>query len=185
MTFDEYLTGKKIDSAAFRQRESVRWESYNLIFEQMHPESFTTQKKFIINDLRRQYRLKQSPLPTVIPTEKKAVQPIARPAMSAALSNKIVSPENEKPEVSEIENQNLAEPPKKPVRPVMKPVLQKPVSNAFTEPDKGPISEEKIVSAEEAKPTEPPTTEAISKKPSRPVMRPVIKRPDPEKQSES
>jgi hypothetical protein len=57
MAFEEYLLEKKINSEAFRQQDSEKWNRLRLLFGQVHPDSFTMQKKFLINDLRRQYRL--------------------------------------------------------------------------------------------------------------------------------
>ena len=57
MTWEEYCIKKKINSDAFRQAEPKRWEELKNIFEQIHPNSFTEQKKFIINDIRRLYRV--------------------------------------------------------------------------------------------------------------------------------
>jgi hypothetical protein len=57
MTFEAYLSEKKIDPAAFRMHEPQRWEEFQKLFEQVHPNSFTAQKKFLINDLRRRYHL--------------------------------------------------------------------------------------------------------------------------------
>ena len=71
ITFEEYLAGKRIDAARFRQGEPMRWLEFEAIFGQMHPESFTTQKKFLLNDLRRRYLL-----PAIEkPAEKKAEEP--------------------------------------------------------------------------------------------------------------
>jgi len=57
MTFETYLSEKKIDATAFRENEPQRWEDFRKLFGQVHPNSFTAQKKFLINDLRRRYRL--------------------------------------------------------------------------------------------------------------------------------
>ena len=57
MTWEEYCSKKKINSEAFRLAEPKRWEELKTIFEQVHPNSFTEQKKFIINDIRRLYRI--------------------------------------------------------------------------------------------------------------------------------
>lgn len=59
MTFEGYLENKKINAEIFRLAEPERYESLKTIFEQVHPESFTNQKKFLINDLRRKYTLKR------------------------------------------------------------------------------------------------------------------------------
>lgn len=60
MDFESYLQQKKIDSQLFRSQEPEKWEHWKTLFEQIHPESFTTQKKFLINDIRRKYHLKES-----------------------------------------------------------------------------------------------------------------------------
>ena len=55
MTFEEYLTQKKIDVNQFQQGEPARFSEWKHEFGQMHPESFTAQKKFLLNDTRRKY----------------------------------------------------------------------------------------------------------------------------------
>ena len=59
MTFEEYLLKKKIDSRAFQENEPERWKEWDSLFMEMHPNSFTEQKKFLINDIRRKYQLKE------------------------------------------------------------------------------------------------------------------------------
>jgi len=59
MTWEEYCIKKKIDSEAFRKDDPGRWQEWKNIFEQVHPNSFTEQKKFLINDIRRRYHLKE------------------------------------------------------------------------------------------------------------------------------
>ena len=59
MEFEEYLKGKKIDSAAFQNADRGRYEEWEDIFKTMHPESFTAQKKFLINNIRRRYHLNE------------------------------------------------------------------------------------------------------------------------------
>ncbi|UFH51958.1 hypothetical protein [Spirosoma sp. KNUC1025] len=55
MTFEEYLNQKKIDAGQFEQAEPVRYTEWKNEFREMHPESFTVQKKFLLNDIRRKY----------------------------------------------------------------------------------------------------------------------------------
>ncbi|MFD2569486.1 hypothetical protein ACFSUS_02515 [Spirosoma soli] len=55
MTFDEYLGQKKIDANRFREAEPTVYAEWQKEFGQMHPESFTAQKKFLLNDTRRKY----------------------------------------------------------------------------------------------------------------------------------
>lgn len=57
MTFKEYLQAKKIDPKGFALAEPERFREFKLLFEQMHPDSFTAQKLFLINPIRRKYPL--------------------------------------------------------------------------------------------------------------------------------
>lgn len=56
MDFLAYLKSKKIDPEKFREADQEKFNELNVIFDQMHPESFTTQKLFLINPLRRKYK---------------------------------------------------------------------------------------------------------------------------------
>ena len=78
MTFEEYLISKKIDSQAFRAAEPSLWNEWNGLFEAMSPASFTAQKLYLINPLRRKYLLKI----TEVASAPKANAPaVARPVM--------------------------------------------------------------------------------------------------------
>lgn len=55
MTFDEYLELKRIDTERFRQAEPTRYAEWEREYKLMHPDSFTVQKKFLLNDTRRKY----------------------------------------------------------------------------------------------------------------------------------
>jgi hypothetical protein len=91
MTFEDYLSGKKIDSALFRAGEPDRWEAFRASFEGVHPDSFTAQKKFLLNDLRRRYLLKVT---DVKPAPPAAAQPAAaQPADPSAETVPAVPPE--------------------------------------------------------------------------------------------
>ena len=57
MTFKEYLHAKKIDPKGFALGEPDRFREFKLLFEQVHPDSFTAQKLFLINSIRRRYPL--------------------------------------------------------------------------------------------------------------------------------
>jgi hypothetical protein len=57
MTFEEFLKIKKINAEAFLNQEKEKYLGFKSLFEQIHPESFTAQKKFLINDWRRKYPL--------------------------------------------------------------------------------------------------------------------------------
>lgn len=60
MTFEDYLISKKIDGSAFQQAEPKRFSEWKTIFEKVHPESFTAQKKFLLNPVRRKYILSET-----------------------------------------------------------------------------------------------------------------------------
>lgn len=55
MSFAEFLVQKNIDAARFRAAEPTRFAEWEDLFPRLHPESFTMQKKFLINDVRRRY----------------------------------------------------------------------------------------------------------------------------------
>lgn len=58
-SLEEYIIKKKIDPESFRQAEPDRWNEWSILFEQMHPVSFTAQKLFLINRLRRRFPLQE------------------------------------------------------------------------------------------------------------------------------
>ena len=58
MTFEEYLVLKKIEAVAFQNSEPERFEEWQQLFTQLHPNSFTEQKKFLLNKIRRQFLIK-------------------------------------------------------------------------------------------------------------------------------
>jgi hypothetical protein len=56
-SFGDYLRSKNIDPIGFAASEPELFGRFEHHFCQMHPESFTMQKKFFLNDLRRRYLL--------------------------------------------------------------------------------------------------------------------------------
>jgi hypothetical protein len=85
MTFEEYLVGKKIDPKLFREGDPELWLSWERDFAQQHPASFTAQKLYLINGVRRKYHLKAAEVAATSvtdsgqPASKPAVKPAARP----------------------------------------------------------------------------------------------------------
>lgn len=55
--FEKYLIAKKISPEKFRAAESARYEEFETLFLLMHPKSFTAQKLYLINKIRRMYLL--------------------------------------------------------------------------------------------------------------------------------
>jgi len=77
MTFEEYLVSKKIDSKAFQAAEPARWQEWSVLFESVSPTSFTSQKLYLINPVRRKYLLKKEE-----PQQSKETKlPVAKPVM--------------------------------------------------------------------------------------------------------
>jgi hypothetical protein len=86
MTFEEYLITKKINHKSFQQAEPRLYESWKVEFEQVHPNSFTVQKLYLINPLRRKYLLK----PEEVKDEKaESISQPQSPATVAAVEDKL------------------------------------------------------------------------------------------------
>lgn len=66
--FEKYLLSKKIDSELFKKGEPDLWKSFNELFYKINPKSFTSQKLFLINKIRRKYQYKKQ---LNIPKERK------------------------------------------------------------------------------------------------------------------
>ncbi|WP_436515028.1 hypothetical protein [Ekhidna sp. To15] len=71
MKFDEYLTSKKIDPKKYKTAEPDQYTEFQKVFDQVHPDSFTQQKLFLINNIRRTHKLEEQSEP------KKAAAPKA------------------------------------------------------------------------------------------------------------
>jgi hypothetical protein len=53
MTFNDYLKSKKIDPDLFKLQDPKLYNQFSSDFDQMNPNSFTAQKLFLINSIRR------------------------------------------------------------------------------------------------------------------------------------
>lgn len=93
MDFEAYLISKKIDSEAFRTAEPDMWNSWSAEFKVIHPNSFTAQKLYLINPVRRKYPLKQQPVPKE-PLKQTSQSPGEPPAQDAG-----PAPSNPKPSI--------------------------------------------------------------------------------------
>ena len=74
MEFYDYLKSKKIDPEIFKKSAEAQFLDWETLFNRIHPESFTQQKLFLINQTRRKYRLKE-PLQKEKLSAPKAVKP--------------------------------------------------------------------------------------------------------------
>jgi hypothetical protein len=91
--FEDYLISKKIDSSAFQAAEPEVWNEWKAEFEQQSPVSFTAQKLYLINPIRRKYLLKQEV--AAVPKEaepKGSTLPMTENATSEASSVKPAMP---------------------------------------------------------------------------------------------
>lgn len=61
--FTDWLNSKNIHHEKFKNADSKRFNEWQFAFSQLHPESFTAQKKFLINPIRRLYPLSDFNLP--------------------------------------------------------------------------------------------------------------------------
>ncbi len=122
MDFETFLISKKINSAAFKEGEPKLWQEFKFEFDQLHPKSFTAQKLFLINGIRRRF-----PVPIQAADEKvieaKKIKPILRPVQvnqeqEGVKSSKPVM--NRPKPIIKSSEQNLPEEIKKPIKPVMK-----------------------------------------------------------------
>jgi hypothetical protein len=55
LDFEDFLKQKKIDPRTFREGDPGLWNDFKIIYDQVHPDSFTAQKLFQINRIRRRY----------------------------------------------------------------------------------------------------------------------------------
>lgn len=59
MTFEEYCISKNINPEQFKNQEFKQYQDLQSVFENVSVESFTQQKLFLINKIRRKYILKK------------------------------------------------------------------------------------------------------------------------------
>ena len=127
--FEEYCITKKIDPARFQSDDAVLWNSLKSLFDQVHPKSFTQQKLFIINNLRRTYLI-----PTV------AVPKIPKAPLTPKA---VVAPSIKSPEIILNDETHLIPQEEAPKKPAFKPVFKKPVVENTAEITEGELVPEK------------------------------------------
>ena len=76
--FESYCIGKKIDAGKFKSAEPDLYARFAEEFETMHPNSFTEQKKFYINNLRRKYLLVAPPVAEAETPVKRMAGPVIK-----------------------------------------------------------------------------------------------------------
>lgn len=154
MTFQEYCASKKIDALAFQKEDQDYFNELETLFNEVSPASFTQQKKFIINQIRRTYQLKTVEVPKQKTTTKKAGVKI--PGIKPKPATTVSNTSSAKPKI-----------------PGVKPVIKskvggspKPVIKPKTESSAKPVVKPKI----------PGVNKSSTPKPKIPgVKKPVIK----------
>ena len=58
--FKTFLVSKKVDAGKFEKAESDLFNEWKSLFSQVSPASFSAQKLFLINPIRRKYHLKEA-----------------------------------------------------------------------------------------------------------------------------
>jgi hypothetical protein len=92
VNFEDYLTSKRIDGAAFKKAEPEVFESWRSEFQQMHVNSFTMQKLNLINPIRRKYTLAVAELPAPPPVTTPAVGEDAKVVSKPAAPKPMMKP---------------------------------------------------------------------------------------------
>ncbi|HAA16518.1 MAG TPA: hypothetical protein DCE41_34340 [Cytophagales bacterium] len=123
--FNDYLMGKKIDPDAFLQADAAQYRALEAVFLQVSPESFTQQKLFLINPLRRTHPLPPEKMPAKTATPKKSAKPTV-PKPKPTLATKSGDSSSPKPTIS-MEGQATATKPT--ITKTGKPTMVKPDSN--------------------------------------------------------
>jgi hypothetical protein len=198
VNFEAYLSSKKIDSAAFKKAEPVLWDSWRKEFEQVHPNSFTAQKLYLINPIRRKYQqaiealpevLKsvEKKLPVVVPTVKTTGTPaqstdteqtkpkpvVARPMMKPKLPTSVPSSEATPAETQQASASTSSTPLAKPA--TAKPVIPKPVLKP--KPVAGESINESTPFTDATAIGPPADSKTEQAAVSKPMAKPVIPRP--------
>jgi hypothetical protein len=89
MDFETYLRNKKIDPVIFEKEEPMLWYEFKMVYEQVHPDSFTAQKLFLINGIRRKYPLQQEASESKTgDMDEKAVKPKPKMPVQSSASEK-------------------------------------------------------------------------------------------------
>ncbi len=98
MTFEEDLTKRRIDVPAFATGDPEKFAAWQLLYQQVHPNTFYTTVKMIINDVRRRFWLQEVPKPAATPVTAPA-KPVARRATAVVPSMSSAIPDEPSPSV--------------------------------------------------------------------------------------
>jgi hypothetical protein len=91
MTFEEFLTKKKIDQAQFKTAQPGLFYEFQSHYSQMGEKSFDHSKKFLFNKLRRAYHLKEPAAASQV-VEVNEIASQAEPLLSPTLEATVYTP---------------------------------------------------------------------------------------------
>ena len=164
MTFEEDLTKRRIDVTAFAAGDPERYAAWRSLYQHVHPNTFYTSVKMVINDVRRQFWLPEAPKPVATATAPAAAKPVIRRVTGTIPSTASAIPDEPSPSVDRTPEPALA--------PRARAVIRRPVaeSEANASPEGKNKTENIAAAAPDTTntPIEPP-------KPARP--RPVFRKP--------
>lgn len=167
MTFEEYLIKKRINRDAFAAEDPGRYQAWESMYAQMHPNSFYVAVKMVLNNVRLRYHLREEDVPR--PATTSAPRPAARRAAPAS-STEAAAPDAVSevpaaiPATPDVPQETTEEKPVIPAAaPKPRPVVRRPA--ALQTP-----------AAEDEAPALAKQAEEAAK-PAAPRARPVIKRP--------
>ncbi|MEM0938778.1 MAG: hypothetical protein AAGI25_03190 [Bacteroidota bacterium] len=78
MEFIEYLKSKKIDPEKYRNGYPEQYRAWETLFNEVHPNSFTQQKLFLLNKTRREFPFKET-ITEKKPSSKAVMRPKVKP----------------------------------------------------------------------------------------------------------
>lgn len=161
MDFVAYLTSKNIDSQKFELNDKPTFQTWEREFAQMNPNSFTSQKLFTINQIRKKHQLH-------IGAKPKAPKPveatISQQNVVVDAENKPTKPLFKKP-VSTQEGQTPnSDADQQAPKPAFKPVFKKPITASVN--------------------TDSPVVDSTNTEEKKTVAKPVFKRPATENKEE-
>lgn len=124
LDFETYCKSKRINPEAFLKEEPTEYHYLKNYFEQVHPDSFTAQKLFAINQLRRKYLKDFSDELASLKAE--TPKPISKPAIA-------IKPKMQAPEMSVEVEKTEPESPKPITKAITRPVIKPKIPTAKTE----------------------------------------------------
>lgn len=89
LSFIEYCHSKSIDAASFKKNEDNLYTDLEFYFNQIHPDSFTAQKLFLINEIRRRYHFIKPESVKEKGGEKKQALPLMKKAVIVGSKPKV------------------------------------------------------------------------------------------------